>query len=309
MKKIIRLNPAFKDYLWGGNRMRGRFGFSFDAPCIAEAWVLSAHPDGASLLPGENNMTFPAWLEREGEAVAGRHCAGKRDFPVLVKLIDAMDDLSIQVHPDDAYARKYENSAGKTEFWYVLEAEPGARLFCGFEKEVSKEEFVSRIEQETLPEILHSVPVKKGDSFLISPGTIHAIGKGILLAEIQQNSNVTYRVYDYGRRGADGKKRELHVDKALAVTKLCPADFGKPDEGHLVSTDYFTVDLVKSGSDGIRGRAGEDSFVHVLVLSGSGRLQCGGEEEALSPGTSLFLPAGSGDFMLTKGCEALLTTV
>ncbi len=307
MKKMYRLSPAFKDYLWGGNRMRGRFGFSFDAPCIAEAWVLSAHPAGPSLLPDKAFMTFPEYLKEAGKKVLGTHCEGITDFPVLVKLIDAADDLSIQVHPDDAYAGEHEASAGKTEFWYVLDAEPGASLFCGFKKEISKEEFASRIKEGTLPEVLRSFPVKKGDSFFISPGTIHAIGKGILLAEIQQNSNVTYRVFDYDRVGADGKKRELHIDKALDVTRLSPAEPEQKGE-HLAECKYFTVDDIKPGKDGYRGRVGAESFAHLLFVEGEGEVACGEEKIKYSPGSSIFLPAGSGEFIITGEGEVLLTT-
>ena len=143
-------------------------------------------------------------------------------FPVLIKLIDAKDNLSIQVHPYDEYAQRVEHEQGKTEAWYVIDCEEGAELIYGFKKEISSQEFEERIMNNTLLDVVNSVPVKKGDLFFIESGTLHAIGKGILLAEVQQNSNSTYRVYDYGRVGADGKPRELHIKKAVDVTSCTP---------------------------------------------------------------------------------------
>ena len=262
--KALQLTPACKDYLWGGQRLKTDFGVQSDLDPLAEAWVLSCHPDGPSLLP--DGTTLADYLVAHPEA-AGSHCEAFADFPVLVKLIDAKRDLSIQVHPSDAYALEHEHQYGKTEMWVVLAAEPGAFLYYGFDHEITKEEFARRIRENTLTEVLHAAPVQKGDVFFIPSGTLHAICKGIVIAEVQQNSNVTYRVYDYGRVGADGKPRALHIEQALAVTDLRPApalDFAP----HLGQCAYFTTDLRRaplrgnSGRDFLRGAAGDGGCRH-----------------------------------------------
>ena len=174
-------------------------------------------------------------------------------FPVLTKFIDAKNSISIQVHPSNEYALEHEHQYGKTEMWYVLDCEPGAFLYYGFDHEISREELEERIRNNTLTEVLNAVPVKKGDCFFIPSGTLHAICKGVVVVEVQQNSNVTYRVYDYGRVGADGKPRALHVKQALEVMRRTPPeqhDFSP----HLAKCDYFTVDVVAGGHTGTGGR-------------------------------------------------------
>ena len=213
--------------------------------------------------------------------------------------------MSIQVHPDNAYALEHEGQYGKTEMWYVLEAVPGAFLYYGFKHPITKEEYKERIENNTLTEVLNAAPVKKGDVFFIPAGTLHAICKGIVIAEIQQNSNVTYRVCDYGRLGADGKPRQLHVAQALEVTQRVPPrpqDFG----GHLAACRYFVADAVQGGAEGM---CDDSSFTSLLITGGEGVLSCGGEELAVRKGDSLFLPAGSGDWKLTGSASALLCRV
>ena len=301
--KPIKLKPALKDYLWGGTRLKTEFGLESELDKIAEAWVLSCHSDGPSVATeGE----FAGEPLAEIAQKLGTDCLGTRGaefpfFPILIKLIDAKSPLSIQVHPSDEYALENENQFGKSEMWYIVDCDPGAELFYGFSREISADEFASRIENDTLIEVLNRVPVKKGDCFFIDAGTIHAIGEGILIAEIQQNSNCTYRVYDYGRVGADGKPRELHVEKAKKVTKTCPPEyaFGKPESDILASCKYFTVTRhniagekeISVGSesfaaylctvgevmvDGVSLRAGECAFVPAyygkLVLSGNGEV-------------------------------------
>lgn len=196
---ILKLKPACKDYLWGGRRLVEEYGKEYDGETLAETWELSCHPDGPSVISNGKyaGKTLEEYIEKEGREILGTHCRRFREFPVLIKFIDANKDLSIQVHPDNRFALKNEGQYGKTEMWYVMDTEPGAFLYYGFKKEISREEFRRRINDNTLTEVLNSVSVKKGDTFFIEAGTIHAIGKGILLAEIQQNSNVTYRVYDY----------------------------------------------------------------------------------------------------------------
>ena len=299
---ILKLTPSCKDYLWGGNRLRSDFGIKSDLNPLAEAWVLSCHPDGPSYLP--DGTTLAEYIAAHPGCL-GTDCEKFEQFPILIKFIDAKNNLSIQVHPSNEYALKNEHQYGKTEMWYVLDCEPGAYLYCGFDREISKEEFQERIENNTLTEVLTAVPVHKGDCFFIPSGTLHAICKGIVIAEVQQNSNVTYRVYDYGRVGADGKPRALHVKQALEVMRRTPPeqhDFSP----HLAKCDYFTVDVVAGG---YTGTADETSFVSLLITEGEGRLTCGGETVQAKKGDSFFITAGSGAYALTGSCKALLTTV
>ncbi|MGN1024701.1 MAG: type I phosphomannose isomerase catalytic subunit, partial [Lachnospiraceae bacterium] len=256
--------------------------------------------------------TLQQYIDAEGFSVLGTHCRRFREFPILTKFIDAKDNLSIQVHPGNSYALKHEGQYGKTEMWYVLDAEPGAFLYYGFKREISREEFARRIQDNTLLEVLNPVPVHKGDALFIESGTIHAIGKGILIAEIQQNSNVTYRVYDYGRVGKDGKKRDLHIEKALAVTNRVPMAHSGANYPHVADCDYFTVD--KLDLDGritnrMEGNVGDASFLSILILDGSGTIRCGEERLPYQKGDSLFLPAGSGDWQIEGTVDALLTTI
>lgn len=305
---ILKLKPHCVDAIWGGDRLRRDYGIEYDGPNLAEAWMLSCHPDGPSQIEnGEySGQTLTEYIRREGRQVLGDFGMMFSTFPILIKYIDAKQDLSIQVHPSNYYAIEHEGQPGKTEMWYILDAEPDAYLYLGFECEITSEEFASRIADDTLYEVLHKQYIQKGECYFIPPGTIHAIGKGVLVAEIQQNSNVTYRVCDYGRLGADGKPRTLHVEQAKAVTKLCPAnmefDFGK----HMVRCGYFTVDDKIGTQDGI---CGDESFTSILVLDGNGSIRCQKEEVLIKKGESIFLPARSGRYKITGNCHYLCTQV
>ena len=311
---ILKLKPALKNNLWGGRRLIDEFHYEYDGDICAEAWVLSAHPDGPSVIAEGKyaGRTLNEFIAKEGFEVLGTNCRRFREFPILVKFIDARDDLSIQVHPSNGYALRNENQYGKTEMWYVLDAEPGSYLYYGFENSISKEEFRERIENNTLIEVLNKVEVHKGDTFFIESGTLHAIGKGILIAEIQQNSNVTYRIYDYGRIDKNGKPRDLHVEKALAVTNRVHPSGGNPGFPHLADCDYFTVDHVNL--DGVsryrmQGTVTESSFLSVLVLEGEGSLTSRGEKVTFVKGDSIMITAGSGDYQLEGKCNIILTTI
>ena len=320
--KAIKLNPAFKDYLWGGTKLRDEYGKKCDLDKVAESWELSCHKDGCSVVAdGEYaGLTLPQYIEKAGKAVLGTDCEKFEYFPILIKLIDAKQNLSVQVHPDNDYAMRVEGEYGKTEMWYVVDCEPGAGLLYGFKHEISKEEFRRRIEDNTLLEVTNRVEVHPGDVFFIEAGTLHAIGEGILIAEIQQNSNTTYRVYDYGRVGADGKPRQLHIEKAIDVTRLAPATrpCGRPqakpeafDGGSvlpLASCDYFTVKEMEVTSHAAL-MADEKSFHSLLLLDGSLTLSMGGEKLEMKKGDSVFIPAGSGDYTLTGKGRLILTTV
>lgn len=311
---LLKLAPSFKDYLWGGHRLVEEYHKQYEGEVLAESWELSCHPDGPSTIVNGKyaGKTLEEYIRGEGKEVLGTHCYRFRDFPILTKFIDAKDNLSVQVHPNNRYALKNERQYGKTEMWYVMDAGEDAYLYYGFRREISKEEFEQRIKEDTLLEVLNAVPVQKGDVLFIESGTIHAIGKEILIAEIQQNSNVTYRVYDYGRVGKDGKKRDLHIEKALAVTSRVPIVRDKSSYPHVADCDYFTVD--KLNLDGrmmnrMEGFVSEESFASILILDGKGRISSGEEILSFQKGDSLFLSAGSGSYQVEGICDALVTTI
>lgn len=310
---VFKLRPSCKDYLWGGHRLVDEYGKEYEGEILAETWELSCHPDGPSTIVNGAyaGKTLEEYIEEAGKEVLGKNCRRFRDFPILIKFIDAKQNLSIQVHPDNRYALKNEGQYGKTEMWYVMDAGKDAFLYYGFKKEISKEEFARRIQEDTLLEVLNAVPVQKGDVLFIESGTIHAIGEDILIAEIQQNSNVTYRVYDYGRVGKDGKKRDLHIEKALAVTNRVPLIKSKSSYPHVADCDYFTVDKLNLDGQMMRrmeGYVSEESFVSILILDGEGTVSCG-DQVTYKKGDSLFLPAGSGTYVIEGSCDALITTI
>ena len=322
---IFLMKPAFKDYLWGGTRLRDEYGKECDLDKVAESWELSCHKDGPCVIAGGryDGLTLKEYIGKAGRQVLGTNCEKFEDFPILIKLIDAKDNLSVQVHPDNDYAQRVEGEYGKTEMWYIVDCDEGAELLYGFRHEISKEEFAQRIADNTLLEVTNNVPVHKGDVFFIRSGTLHAIGKGILIAEIQQNSNTTYRIYDYGRVGKDGKPRELHVEKAKDVTKLAPAESypdipavheNGADIKLLARCEYFTTYKVDI-DDKAEFEADESSFVSLLVLEGEPLVTDGKPEptadEAVKAkkGDSLFIPAGSGKFYVEGKCSLILTRI
>ena len=319
MLKPMLLKAPLKDYLWGGNRLRDEYGKESELDKVAESWELSCHEAGLSIVDsGENKgKTLASLLTGTGKEMLGTKAAELDYFPLLIKLIDAKKDLSVQVHPDNEYAWRVEGEQGKTEMWYVVDAEPGASLIYGFKEEISKEEFRQRIEDNTLLEVCNKVPVHKGDVFFIESGTLHAIGAGLLICEVQQSSNLTYRVYDYGRLGADGKPRQLHIDKALDVTRLeVPPKtsqtlldidlFPHMDVKLLADCEYFKVYHSDLQGDSAM-HAGTDSFHCLTVLDGALKLSGGGENLTLSKGSTAFVPAGLGTYQLQGQAEFILS--
>lgn len=313
--EILKLQPVFKDYIWGGTRLQSDYGFETGFEKTAEGWMLACHKDGMNtIIGGEyDGMALDEVIDKVGlEAIGGKNCLKFPYFPVLIKLIDAYDNLSIQVHPDDKYAHEVENEFGKTEMWYVLDAIDDAKLVYGFKNKITSEQFKNAIENNTLMDELNSVTVKKGDLFFIEAGTVHAIGKGALIAEIQQNSNCTYRVYDYGRVGKDGKPRELHVQKAIDVSKTEPAskpvvNFSDIEDGKaqlLASCELFTVNRYKTETS-FTLNANKDSFNHILVIDGKGTVN----DIDIKKGDSLLVPSGYGDYQISGNVEVLITKI
>ena len=323
MSFILKTAPAFKDYLWGGTRLKTEFGKNCNFDKVAESWELSCHADGMCTIANGVNAgkTLVDYIAQADTDVLGTHCAAFDRFPILIKLIDAKQSLSIQVHPDNDYAMRVEGEPGKTEMWYIVDCDPGAQLLYGFEHEISREEFAARIQNNTLLDVVHAVPVHKGDVFFIAAGTLHAIGGGILIAEIQQNSNTTYRVYDYGRVGADGKPRALHIAQALDVTLRAPAahpvsqgtilnETAEYAERRLASCNCFTVHALDVHGEVTR-TVGSESFHSLLCTECDGEIKvCGSENQiTLCRGESAFIPANSGSYTVSGNGRILLTTV
>ena len=318
--RIEKLTPAFKDYLWGGVKLREIYGKDCDYEKVAESWELSTHSAGqCKIVGGEfDGMNFGDYIEKNGKAILGTNCERFENFPVLIKFIDAKDSLSIQVHPSDEFALEVEKEYGKTEMWYIMDCDEGAFLYFGVNREITKEEFIERINNNTILEVLNKVDVNKGDCFFIEAGTIHAIGAGILICEIQQNSNTTYRVYDFDRRGADGKPRELHVEKAAMVSSFVPSDTEDKQEAAeeiaggtkklLATCKYFTTEKYDS-FDKVEVEATDKSFVSITVIEGEGKVIGTDNEVEFKSAESVFIPAGAGKVTVEGKCSFIVTTV
>ena len=292
--KAIKLYPACKNYIWGGDRLIKKYGKKCDDRTCAESWELSFHPDGLTRTADGKTLTEVLPADQLGE-----NCGNFPYFPVLVKLIDAKSDLSVQVHPSDEYADSHGLGYGKTEMWYVVDAEPGACLYIGFNEELDDDKIKKAADDGTLQKYLNKVEVKPGDAFLIPAGTVHAIGAGCLICEIQQNSNITYRLYDYNRKDKNGSKRELHTDQALAVINksagvLRCADMKTDDGNILFATKYFTAyKLDINGRRIIKSDKG--SFRCITCVSGEGEIDGG----IINAGDSFFIPAGEDEYVLS----------
>ena len=263
--KIEKLYPEYKDYIWGGDKLKTRYGKQTEKTPCAESWELSFHKDGLTRLVDGKTLA-----ESVTERDLGENVKDFPFFPVLIKFIDAKENLSVQVHPSDEYALANENSFGKTEMWYIVEAEQGAGIYLGFNRDVTKEEYERAIKEKHLTELLNFYEVKAGECYFIPSGTIHAIGKGCLICEIQQNSNLTYRVYDYGRKDKSGKERELHIEKALQVTKLTKHKNVPLTGDTLGVSKYFTVKKLCVKNEVLR--ADTKTFQCLTCVKGQGEI-------------------------------------
>lgn len=298
-KYPLLLKPVCKEIIWGGDRLKKHYNKVCELNKLAETWELTTRGDGMSVIAnGEYaGMTLGDYLD-------GEVC------PLLIKFIDAHDDLSIQVHPADEYALANEGEFGKTEMWVIVEADEGARIVYGTKRAFTREEFKAAVEAGTLEELMNYTPVKAGDVFFIPSGLVHAIGSGCLIAEIQQNSNITYRVYDYNRRQPDGSLRQLHVEKALDVirhfteTDIEKLRFEKGCADHaLASCQYFTV----SKFCGNATLNVSENFAHLLCLEGNGSVTGGGVTLEITKGDSIYLPAGIGNVSIDGNAELILS--
>lgn len=299
----LKFKPLFKERIWGGDALRRVMGKHLPAgKPIGESWEISGvEGDVSQVANGKlkgndlNELVEVYMGDLVGERIFERY---GEEFPLLIKLIDAQDVLSIQVHPDDELAASRHHSYGKTEMWYIVDAEPGAAIYLGFERQVTREEYLAAVADGTLASLLRRIEVRPGDAYFIPAGEIHAIGKGLLIAEIQQTSDITYRVDDWGRVDASGKPRELHTE--LAVDAI---DFGEPRDNNITVAPvantpvlmkrcpYFTVNVLRVEGGVARDYTQLDSFVIHMCLSGGFEVRAGGSVETLRQGETILIPA------------------
>ncbi len=316
----LKFTPQFKERVWGGQRLRSLFNKNFDPlPNCGESWELSSLPGNVSVVSNGflegNNLAeiIEVYMgDLVGETVYEKH---GNNFPLLFKLLDTVGDLSIQVHPDDAVARIRHQSNGKNEMWYVIHAEADAEIIAGFKKDVAKEEYLFHLGNNKLKELLNVYNVEQGDVFYIPAGQVHAIGSGIALCEIQQSSDITYRLYDWDRPGSDGKPRKLHVEEALDVIDFKAKDNrvsyeSQPNEAvKLASSPYFTTNLLDFNIIRELDYFFVDSFVVYICMDGACRIEFPGGEEFLKKGETILLPASIKNLaLLPEGQCRLLET-
>lgn len=316
MLKPIKLVPEFKEIIWGGNKLKTDYNKVSDLNNIAESWELTVRDDGMNIIAdGEfAGLTMQEYIDKNGFEVVTNKELDR--FPLLIKFIDAEDNLSIQVHPDDEYGLLKANSLGKTEMWYVIDAKPGAKLVYGLKPGCDVKSLGEAISNGTVEDQLNYVNVKKGDVFFIPSGLVHAIGAGILLAEIQQNSNITYRVYDYNRLGKDGKPRELHVTDALNVIvnrseyEIDKIRYSKGEKTStcLASCEFFTVDKYNINGEEVFF-TNVESFNSVLCLDGNAEITYNNEKFPLVKGDSYFIPANMGDYSIEGKAQIIVSKI
>lgn len=315
MDEPIFLSPVFKDYIWGGNKLKTLFGKNSPYEITAESWEVSTNKNGKSIV--KNGIGKDCNLDElfENKDVRIRIFGTKTEkmdkFPLLIKFIDANSNLSVQVHPDDNYAFKNENGdKGKTEMWYIMECKQGAQIICGMKENIKQEELSNILKSENVADYLNFVDVKQGDCIYIPSGTIHAILGDILICEVQQNSDLTYRVYDWGRMGKDGKPRELHIDKAIDVVKVGSRPNIKKtntwQEGikNMICSEFFKTDKI-TVKESLNDNSNTETFYAMNVVKGNGSIDTNGRTYKLKLGDSFIIPACLGQYKLCGNMELL----
>jgi len=316
----LKFKPILKDKIWGGTKLQKLFDKQAASDKLGESWELSGYENDESVvtngfLAGNNLVELIEIYMGElvGDKVYDKYGLS---FPLLFKLIDANENLSIQVHPGDEVAAERHNSYGKTEMWYVVDADPGAELIIGFTKDCDKEEYLDALANDQVENLLQKVPVKKGDVFFIPAGLVHAIGKGVVVAEIQQSSDITYRIYDYKRVDDQGNERELHTEQALDVINFSAATNPKTpykavenELTELVSCQYFTTSLIKFNQALTRNYGNLDSFVAYMCIEGDFVIEYADEKTIVNKGDTLLIPASVDEINLIPDSETVLLEV
>ena len=314
----LKFSPILKDKIWGGTKLKSLFNKAAETDKLGESWELSGYEGDESVvtngfLAGNNLRELIEIYMGEliGDTVFDEYGLS---FPLLFKLIDANENLSIQVHPGDEVAAERHNSYGKTEMWYVVDADKGAELIIGFNDDCSRETYLKAMSEDKVEDLLHKVPVTKGDVFFIPAGRVHAIGKGVVVAEIQQSSDVTYRIYDYKRKDDNGNERELHTEQALDVINFeasrQPKTIYSPllnETTPLITCDYFTTNLLRFNKSLERQYAKLDSFVAYMCLEGTFTIESEGEKTTVIKGDTVLIPASIDELSLVPdGAVTLL---
>ncbi|WP_339716268.1 type I phosphomannose isomerase catalytic subunit [uncultured Kriegella sp.] len=317
----LKFNPILKERLWGGTKLKDVLGKEIPNDITGESWEISTVPGDISVVSNGELMgtSLQELIDQSGEEVLGKSVVERfgKEFPILIKFIDAKQDLSIQLHPNDELAKKRHNSFGKTEMWYIMNADKAASLIVGFNKDVSKEEYAKSLEDDSLLELLNYEKVKEGDTFFINTGKIHAIGAGVLLAEIQQTSDVTYRVFDFNRRDKNGNLRELHTEQALDAIDYKQKDDFKVhydrDEdvvNDMVACPYFTTNYIDLTKDLEQDVSNRDSFTIYMCVGGSATIENEFGSATIQKGETALVTANSKKIQLkTKGAKLLEVTI
>jgi len=298
----LKFNPILKDRIWGGKKLKSNYGKNALNDKLGESWELSGYENDESVVANgflEGNNLVELTEVYMGDLVGDKvYDIFGLTFPLLFKLIDANENLSIQVHPGDEIAAERHNSFGKTEMWYVVEAEPNAELIIGFNKDCTQEEYVDALENDRVEDLLQKVPVQKGDVFFIPAGLVHAIGKGVLVAEIQQSSDITYRIYDYKRVDDKGNERELHTEQALDVIDYSACTQPKTvytpvlnQITKLAECEYFTTNMIQFDHALTRNYGTIDSFVSYMCVEGSFIVETEAEKLLVQKGETVLIPA------------------
>ena len=311
----MKIKPVYKEPIWGGSKMKEYFSKDIPSGHTGESWELACHENGMSIIENGPYMGKSLYeiIKSDPEGMMGKNFKKEDKFPILIKILDAKDNLSVQVHPSDDYASIHENGElGKTEMWYVADAEIDSKLVYGLKEGITKEEFIKAVEDDEIEKSLNFVDVKKGDVFFMPSGKVHAIGKGILIIEIQQNSDTTYRVYDYKRKDANGNQRDLHIDKAIDVIDFENNKKNKSiknkNEEIIGDCKYFKVKKIDITNERLIVNE-RKAFQSIFSLEGNGVIIHNNEKYKLSMGDTYFIPASIKGFKIEGDCQIIHTTI
>ncbi len=314
--EILFFEPVCKDYIWGGTRLKSIFKKEFSSSVVAESWEISANEDGVtkilnSSIKHKNLKELFSDIEQRCN-IFGDKTKDMEKFPLLIKLIDANSNLSVQVHPNYEYAKKYENDIGKDEMWYIIDCEPNAQIIYGLKENVKQEDVEGIIRNNQIKENIKYVNIQKGDAVYIPAGTIHAILGNTLICEIQQNSNLTYRVYDWDRKDKNGRARDLHIDKAIDVIDVTKKPYIVHSQNKknidLIKSEFFNVKKITVEKE-YKGETSKETFYTMNITEGHGTIYTNEKQYNIKKGDSFLMPSRLGKFIIKGNLEILRTSI